>query len=679
MYRPVTPPTPPDRSPSPPPPIRDRPSRRLAGLLLAGLTLLAGHDLPAVAAPPAAETVVAVHLDIVRTEVEVDGRWEIAWQGAALLTLDELMANMNAVLGPEPFPPGLYTGVRLILGDDNHVTVDDGGVLRQLPLFVPSGPQTGLKMDESFEVVEGKLLQLAVAFDPAALRPQPSRDRFVLRSTCLSVTGVSELDAVATIGPEGGSLTTLDGRVELDVPAGALTRPETLSILRLDDADTPPPMPPGFPAPDLMAPVGPAYELSAEPGLTFATPVTLAIAYTEEEISRVDELHVSVHVYDPPSATWQRLLTTLDRDAGRTLAELEHFSTYRNMENRHGFVAGADDRRAVDNDLQQNGGFQPTQHIGTTFSCSGFLISNNLFMTNHHCLSRGWCSTPGAYGVGFNRILDPGNAPQAGEPSFFRCDRVVLDLPGHDVTVVELEPDPFTGKSAGEVWGYYTLDPTRHDTRAYMAGFPGELSPRTMWIDHSPGCGLGIPNPLWSLLVDPNRTLIHGCDSTPGSSGSPLVDFSSRNRVVGINHSSFLLILSVPGIGYWPFTANLGTFMSSVVLEDDLNGNQVLDIVEIDLTGGLTEVGFRQCVPETGGPCILRWFLPYRIDFQASGGVPPYTWSASGALPGGTVMSSSGVLEGPAPFCLCTFDFQVTVTDSLGVATTRTVRLVSGL
>lgn len=235
------------------------------------------------------------------------------------------------------------------------------------------------------------------------------------------------------------------------------------------------------------------------------------------------------------------------------------------------------------------------------------------------------------------------------------------------MVVVELEPDPGTGRSAGEVWGFYNLDPRLRDVRTYSAGYPADrvLSPDKLWIDFSPGCGLGFLSPLEDFFWQPAE-LRHGCDAGPGSDGSPLVDFANRNRVIGIHH----------GVRYGPFYhANVGTFMGSVLAFDDVNGNSVLDIVEIDLTGGLTDVGFRTCVEALDGPCMLRWFLPYRIEFTARGGVPPYTWSASDGFP----ISRDGVLEGGPPLCLCDIVFDVTVTDTLGLSTTQTVVLRSGL
>ena len=49
--------------------------------------------------------------------------------------------------------------------------------------------------------------------------------------------------------------------------------------------------------------------------------------------------------------------------------------------------------------------------------------------------------------------------------------------------------------------------------------------------------------------------------------------------------------------------------------------------------------------------------------FTASGGSPPYTWQASGALPPGLVLGSDGTMSG-TPTKIGSYSFSVTATDS---------------
>ena len=54
---------------------------------------------------------------------------------------------------------------------------------------------------------------------------------------------------------------------------------------------------------------------------------------------------------------------------------------------------------------------------------------------------------------------------------------------------------------------------------------------------------------------------------------------------------------------------------------------------------------------------------PYSGGFTASGGSPPYTWWASGALPPGLMLGSDGTVSG-TPTQIGSFPFSVTATDS---------------
>jgi hypothetical protein len=66
----------------------------------------------------------------------------------------------------------------------------------------------------------------------------------------------------------------------------------------------------------------------------------------------------------------------------------------------------------------------------------------------------------------------------------------------------------------------------------------------------------------------------------------------------------------------------------------------------------------------------------YNFQFTASGGVQPREWDlASGSLPEGMTLGSSALLSG-TPSTFGTFVFEVRVTDSAGISTTRSFSLV---
>ncbi len=70
---------------------------------------------------------------------------------------------------------------------------------------------------------------------------------------------------------------------------------------------------------------------------------------------------------------------------------------------------------------------------------------------------------------------------------------------------------------------------------------------------------------------------------------------------------------------------------------------------------------------------------PYAAQLLAVGGVPPYTWSAMGALPQGLVFTEDGAITG-TPVALGDFAVRYTVTDDLDATATKelVIKVVSG-
>jgi hypothetical protein len=80
-------------------------------------------------------------------------------------------------------------------------------------------------------------------------------------------------------------------------------------------------------------------------------------------------------------------------------------------------------------------------------------------------------------------------------------------------------------------------------------------------------------------------------------------------------------------------------------------------------------------------PAIITTSLPngtkgsnYSQTLSVSGGLAPYTWSVTGSLPPGLLMSSSGVISGKLTTS-GTFSFTVKVTDSLGNTATQSLSI----
>jgi len=138
-----------------------------------------------------------------------------------------------------------------------------------------------------------------------------------------------------TVGTGGGAVDTGSGdpvEASVDIPAGALSGDEEISVTAFDSGDLPPP-PPGQ---DLLSR---AFNFGPD-GLTFSEPVFLTFSYTDAEIAGLDEDNLTVLILD--GTTWLSVPDCADpdipdpdpcvasRDTGaNTLTVVTtHFSTY---------------------------------------------------------------------------------------------------------------------------------------------------------------------------------------------------------------------------------------------------------------------------------------------------------------------------------------------------------------
>ncbi|HEX7345041.1 MAG TPA: DUF4382 domain-containing protein [bacterium] len=107
-------------------------------------------------------------VNIVVTEVEVhqadadsESGWWVVNDSTATYDLLELTNGANAILADEQLPAGHYTQIRLHLGAGSNVVVD--GI--PYDLEIPSGMQSGLKLNHPFDIEAGVLYELTLDFD----------------------------------------------------------------------------------------------------------------------------------------------------------------------------------------------------------------------------------------------------------------------------------------------------------------------------------------------------------------------------------------------------------------------------------------------------------------------------------------------------------------------------------
>lgn len=165
-----------------------------------------------------------------------------------------------------------------------------------------------------------------------------------------------------------------------------------------------------------------------------------------------------------------------------------------------------------------------TSGMRMRYNCTGFLVGEDLFVTNEHCVSDAdTCQTAKALfgyertGVGFARPTD-----QYGCSAVIAVDRL------HDVALLRLETP--TGEfPAGQLYGvldFATSDVQRGDKLfiiQHPAGEAKQISDLDCAVKEVPVNGYA-----------PKLDFSHTCDTLGGSSGSPV--FNEAGEVVGLHH-----------------------------------------------------------------------------------------------------------------------------------------------
>jgi hypothetical protein len=120
-----------------------------------------------------------------------------------------------------------------------------------------------------------------------------------------------------TIGTNGGTVTSTDGKVQLMIPAGALSKAGSFSVVQ-DSSVTP--------ATGDALVAGSVYDFEPT-GTTFAVPATIRIPYQASQLPvGTNQLFLSVFLRD--GSSWDSIPSTLDTVAHVVTAAVSHFSDY---------------------------------------------------------------------------------------------------------------------------------------------------------------------------------------------------------------------------------------------------------------------------------------------------------------------------------------------------------------
>ena len=117
--------------------------------------------------PPSNMT--AVYIEVTSVEVhyanedEGNSGWVALHTKAGIYDLLALQNDVTAVLADDTkLPIGEVTQIRLILGSKNSIVITGN---REFPLVVPSGEQSGIKINVNTSIPEGLHMTVTLAFD----------------------------------------------------------------------------------------------------------------------------------------------------------------------------------------------------------------------------------------------------------------------------------------------------------------------------------------------------------------------------------------------------------------------------------------------------------------------------------------------------------------------------------
>lgn len=107
-----------------------------------------------------------VNIVVTRVEVHLSGYddnsgWFVINNNVATYDLLLLRNGASVILGDNYLNAGHYTQIRLIIGEGSNVVVN--GVV--YPLEIPSGEQTGLKLNHEFDIIAETVYELMLDFD----------------------------------------------------------------------------------------------------------------------------------------------------------------------------------------------------------------------------------------------------------------------------------------------------------------------------------------------------------------------------------------------------------------------------------------------------------------------------------------------------------------------------------
>jgi hypothetical protein len=166
----------------------------------------------------------------------------------------KLVNGVTEAIGSGEFSAGKYNQVRLIIGlqpefetnllgdyhpEANYVILNDANDT-VVPLKVPSGPQTGLKLVHLFTVGSGEIKELVLDFDACkSVIKAGNSGKYILKPTIKVIEPIDKIDIDGTVSDDSDPAVPIVGAlVSAQISDGLSTTVVRSTITEDDNADT---------------------------------------------------------------------------------------------------------------------------------------------------------------------------------------------------------------------------------------------------------------------------------------------------------------------------------------------------------------------------------------------------------------------------------------------------------
>jgi hypothetical protein len=131
----------------------------------------------------------AVNIDIQGIEInantgDVTSGWKSLEVQKGVYNLLELTNGLDTLLSSVELPSGRVSQIRLILGDNNSLKIDDN----EIDLTTPSSQHSGLKLNVHADLTEGITYKILLDFDAARSVVKTGNDKYNLKPVIRSIT-----------------------------------------------------------------------------------------------------------------------------------------------------------------------------------------------------------------------------------------------------------------------------------------------------------------------------------------------------------------------------------------------------------------------------------------------------------------------------------------------------------